>query len=196
MEQKDIQSWVIKNVEPISNGYTGNRYRCAAILNDGLYLPCVVISSSKIMVDLAIKRFEETRNDRTLHKSVGYRSIVKTFVTVGNCINHYDIKKIELSDYALSASHLAEIHGETSMGWTQFYVTMNDGNEFCFGTTFNIEFFCMPEGYTYKNVVRVTPAVRAKQRKFEHVYRERPFFECYIENLTPFGRTINIGRMN
>jgi hypothetical protein len=104
-------------------------------------------------------------------------------VTEGNRLNHYDIEKLDLSDYALSPSHLDEINGETSMGWTEFYVIMDDGKEFCFGTTFAIEFFCMPEGYTSKNVVRIIPAVRGEPRKYEKVYRERPFFECFIDKL-------------
>jgi len=69
------------------------------------------------------------------------------------------------------------------MGWTEFYATMDDGKEFCFGTTFLTEFFCMPEGYTASNVVRITPAVRGEPRKYEKVYRERPFFECYVDRL-------------
>ena len=183
MEQKDILNWVRNNVSPISDGHSGNRYRCAAILNDGLYLPCVVIANSKIQVDLALRRFDETRNDTKLHKSVGYRSIVKTFVTGGNILNYYDIKELTLSDYALSRSHLSEIKGETSMSWTEFYATMEDGKEFCFGTTFHTEFFCMPEGYTTKNIVKIIPAVRGEPRRYEEVYRERPFFECYIDIL-------------
>ena len=69
------------------------------------------------------------------------------------------------------------------MGWTEFYAIMEDGKEFCFGTTFNIEFFSMPEGYTANNIIKITPAVRGEPRKYEQVYRERPFFECYIEKL-------------
>ncbi len=181
MEQNDIYNWVIKNVKPITNSYSGNIYRCAAILEDGLYLPCVVISSLNKQVDLAIRRFDETRINHALHESVGYRSIVKSFVAEGNRINHSDIKKLEISDYALSPSHLDEIHGETCMGWTEFFITMDDGKEFCFGTTFTIEFFYMPEGYTAKNVFRITPAVRGEPRKYKQIYRERPFFKCYID---------------
>ncbi len=127
--------------------------------------------------------FDETRNDPKLHKSVGYRSIVNSFVTGGNNLNHYDIKELTLSDYSIPLPRLAEINGETSMGWTEFYVTMEDGEEFCFGTTFITEFFSMPEGYTSKNILKITPAVRGEPRKFEQVYRERPFFECHIDKL-------------
>jgi len=183
MEQKDILNWVKRNVKPISDGLSGNRYRCAAFLNDGLYLPCIVISSSKVHVDLALRRLGAKRYDTKLHKSAGYHAVVKTFVTSGNRLNHYDIKELKLSDYALSHLRLAEINGETAMGWTEFYATMDDGKEFCFGTTFHTEFFCMPEGYTAENIVKITPAVRGEPRKYEQVFRERPFFECYIDKL-------------
>ncbi|MCP3929440.1 MAG: hypothetical protein GY705_10105 [Bacteroidetes bacterium] len=183
MESKDILKWIKRNIKPIHDSIYGNRYRCAAILNDGLYLPCVVISSSKAKVDLAFSRFDETRNDKKLHKSVGYRSIVESFVTGGNNLNHYDIKELFLSNFDIPLSRLAEINGETAMGWTEFYATMEDGKEFCFGTTFNIEFFSMPEGYKASSIVKIIPAVRGMPRKFKQVYRERPFFECYIENL-------------
>ena len=183
MEQSDILNWVQDNVSPISVACSGDRYRCAATLNDGLYLPCVVIASSHHEVDLALRRFDETRNDPTLHKSVGYRSIVKSFVASGNRLNHYDISELSVSPYALSPAHLAEIGGETSMAWTEFYATMEDGTQFCFGTTFLMEFFCMPGGYTANNVVRITPAVRGEPRKFEQVYRERPVFVCYLDGV-------------
>ena len=183
MKEKEIAEWVKSNVIPLSDRIYGKRYRCAAILNDGLYLPCVVISSSQTKVAQALKRFDETRNDNSLHKSVGYRSIVKSFVTSGNRLNHYDIKELKLSDHALSLDRLGEIKGETSMGWTEFYGAMEDGKEFCFGTAFFQEFFCMPEGYTATQVKHITPAVRGEPRKYEHVYRERPFFECQIEGI-------------
>ena len=183
MDQSDIIDWVKNNVEPIPDEVFGGRYRCAATLNDGLYLPCVVIASSRRKVDLALRRFVETRNDPSLHNSVGYRAIVKTFVTGGNHLNSYDIKELGHSPYALPMARLREINGETSMGWTAFTATMDDGNEFNFGTTFLIEFFTMPEGYTADRVVRITPAKRGDSRQFENVYRERPFFECYIDGL-------------
>jgi hypothetical protein len=39
MEPKDILKWVKSNIKPIHDGAFGNRYWCAAILNDDLYLP-------------------------------------------------------------------------------------------------------------------------------------------------------------
>ncbi len=92
------------------------------------------------------------------------------------------LKELTLSDYAISPPRLAEIKDETSMGWTEFYATMEDGKEFCFGTTFHIEFFCMPEDCTAKNIVKITPAVRGEPRKYEQVYQERPFLNAISTN--------------
>ena len=92
------------------------------------------------------------------------------------------LKELTLSDYAISPPRLAEIKDETSMGWTEFYATMEDGKEFCFGTTFHIEFFCMPEDCTAKNIVKITPVVRGEPRKYEQVYQERPFLNAISTN--------------
>ena len=183
MEHKDIYKWVKSNIEPFKHSLHGKRYRCAARLNDGLFLPCVTVCSAKSQTKLAIRRFDETRKDKTLHKSVGYQSIVRNFVTSGNRLNHYDISELIVSDYAISPSRIAEIGGETSMGWTEFYATMDDGKEFCFATSFHVEFFSMPEGYKAANVNKIKPAVRGESRRCGPVCRERPFFECYIDNL-------------
>ena len=63
MDQDDVVAFVKSNVEalPPSPPY-GERYRVAATLTDGTYLPCVVIESASRTVDLAIARFTETRN--------------------------------------------------------------------------------------------------------------------------------------
>jgi hypothetical protein len=37
---------------------------------------------------------------------------------------------------------------------------MRDGSEFRFATTFLIEFFEMPDGYTANDIQKITPAVR------------------------------------
>jgi hypothetical protein len=118
-----------------------------------------------------------------LHESVGYRSIVETFVTGENILNHYDIEERKISDYAISPHLLAKIRGETVMAWTQFYVAMEDGKEFCFGTSFLTEFFCMPEGFTAKHIAENAPAARDQLLPRDMVCRERPFFECHIEGL-------------
>jgi hypothetical protein len=182
MRTEDIIEFVKKNVEPLP-AYPpyGERYRVAAIMSDGTPLPCVVIEGASIIVDLALKRFEETRNSPDPY--MGYRAIVKSFVTKGNTINDYDLKELTFSPHAIPLSRMQEIKGETSMGWTEFYAEMKDGTEFRFGTTFLTEFFDMPSGYSAADIVKIALAARGEKPRQEHIYREKSFFTCYVEGL-------------
>jgi hypothetical protein len=177
MESKEILKYVKKNIKPLKDYDGSPLYRCSAILNDGIYLPCVAIKSAKICVDHVIKRFEETRKDKNLLKSVGYRSIVESFVCSGNRLNDYDVKTIDKSPYAIPVARMSEMGGETSMGWTEFTGVMDDGSDYCFGTAFHTMFFDMPEGYTAERLVKLIPAVRGELRKHDKVFREKPHFE-------------------
>jgi hypothetical protein len=79
---------------------------------------------------------------------------------------------------------MAEIIGETYMNWTQFTARMKDGREFQFGTTYSTEFFDMPDGYIAEDIVKIVPATRGSPRNFhEKVFREKPFFVCYIDGI-------------
>jgi hypothetical protein len=60
---------------------------------------------------------------------------------------------------------------------------MGDGREFCFGTAFGREFSDMPPGYVATDIQKIVPAIRGEKRKHEEVYRERPYFTCYIDGL-------------
>jgi hypothetical protein len=173
-------------LERIDWPHQGPAYRCAAYLNDGLYLPCVVIASRKAATDLAVRRFDETRVS-TLgafrlgrrRAGRGYREVVSTFVASGNRVNGYDIARLEKSRFAIPLARLAEVHGETSMSWTQFTAVMRDGREYSFGTTFLMEFFAMPEGYSGDDIV----AVVSHKRGEGELFRERPFFTCRVDGL-------------
>jgi hypothetical protein len=74
---------------------------------------------------------------------MGYRGVVKSFVTRGNAVNDYDLRELSLSRFAIPLARAREIGGETSMSWTEFYATMRTGREFRFGTTFLTELFDM-----------------------------------------------------
>jgi len=112
-----------------------------------------------------------------------YQSIVRVFVTNGNRLNDYDIKELSPSPSAIPVARLGEIGGETSMGWTEFYATMRDGAEFRFGTTFLVEFFDLPDDYRVTDIERITSAVRGESPRQQRIYRERPFFTCYVDDL-------------
>ena len=184
------------NLEPMVDLAGAPAYRCSAYLTDGVYLPCVLLASSEAHTALALRRFDETRKDALIPKLFGgkrfgngmrYGDIVKNFVITGNRLNHYDVARLEASPYAISLERLSEIEGETSMGWTQFTVEMSDGSLHPFGTTFLTEFFQMPAGFTAKDIVKIHPHPAHAPRMEGVVYRERPFFTCFLDGLSHSG---------
>jgi hypothetical protein len=198
MRETDIVEFLNSNIEPITSPSYGISYRASVYLVDGTYLPCVVFRSSKVNVELAIRRFDEVQSGESIIRT-GYYDIVKTFTVRGNCVNPYDIGSVEKSRYAFPNSVLSQIRGETRMGWTAFVARMKDGNCFNFGTSFSFEFFEIPKNYTVQDIIEIinhsyvlkTGEIRsyhaecdkAKKADYDTVYRERPFFECYLDGL-------------
>jgi hypothetical protein len=90
MDDKEIISYAKAELERMENTYRGPAYRCAAVLKDGVKLPCVLLVSAEAVTELALRRFEETRADAALSKSnrrfgtgMEYRDVVKSFVAFG-----------------------------------------------------------------------------------------------------------------
>ncbi len=195
----EISEYIKSGEEPWPDSSYGDGYRCSAYLKDGLYLPCVIIRKNNTYIDLACRRFDEEKSGRSIFKNNknGYRDIVKNFVAGGNRVNDYDIKSVEKSRFALPLSLLRKIEGETVMSWTGFVLEMTDGQLFSYGSTFLFEFFDLPEGYEFQDVAKVHNHsfvsdegelinIRelsdfGEQYKPPKVYRERPYFECYID---------------
>ena len=200
---QEIIKFLKDNVEPLADNGYGLGYRASVYLKDNTYLPCVIFRNPKKVIDLAIRRFDEEKKGKGIFSrdsGLGYSDIVKTFVTSGNCINDYDISRVEKSKYVLPPSIQGQIRGETTMGWTGFVMKMKDGKYFSFGTSFHFEFFDMPDNYTSADIIEVinhsytTQTGELRHHKvlfFEEpadydrtkIYRERPFFECFIDNL-------------
>ena len=198
---EEIIKFLKNNIQPLNDSVYGDGYRVAVTLTDGLRLPCVLFRNPSKIVDLAIRRFNEERSGKSIFSKssgLGYKEIVKTFVAGGNCINYYDVAEVDKSEFAFPKNTLKQIHGETKMAWTGFVAKMKDGKLFAFGTSFLFEFFSMPQGYSTEDIVEVinhSYIDRQGNLKSYHapevyeefdrslVYRERPFFECYIDNL-------------
>jgi hypothetical protein len=200
---EDIIKFLKDNIEPLEDNSFGLGFRASVYLTDGTFLPCVIFRNPKTVVNLAIRRFKEEQTKKGLfNRSSGviYYNIVKNFVTNGNCINEYDIDRVEKSKFAFPLTIQKQIKGETTMGWTGFAVKMKDGKHFGFGTTFLWEFFQMPDGYSVDDIEEVInhsyvlkngelrshregPLTRPEEYKDAVVHRERPFFECYIDSI-------------
>lgn len=176
MDSTQILEFLRTNIEPLpADEIYGVRYRASVVLKDGTSLPCVVFQAAEPYLNLANRRFDDTRGTKE------YRSILSTFVTARNSISEFDIRAVAKSPYAIPSARLLEVGGETSMSWTQFSATMKDGATFDFGTSFNDEFFDMPDGYTADDIITIVPATRAAPRP-KKIFRERPFFTCFLQN--------------
>jgi hypothetical protein len=128
--------------------------------------------------------FDTTAKAKPRNQLRDYANTVESFVCSGNQLAWYDIKGLGESPYAIPRQRMAEIVGETYMNWTQFTATMKDGRDFEFGTMYSMEFFDMPEGYTGKDIARITPARRGTPRREDIKFlREKPFFDCYIKGI-------------
>jgi len=77
---------------------------------------------------------------------------------------------------------------------------MKDGSHIGFGTTFYTEFFDIPDGYSANDIIEIInhsyicesgKMYTRNERQFVSsdnydkniFYREKPFFECYMDNL-------------
>ncbi|UMY65108.1 MULTISPECIES: hypothetical protein [unclassified Flavobacterium] len=199
----DIIKFLTAYIEPVDDNVYGVGYRAAVYLKDGTFLPCVIFRNPTTMVNLAIRRFKEEQTQKNIFgrpSARGYYTVVKSFVTTGNCINARDIDRVEKSRFAFPLPIQSQIRGETTMGWTGFAARMKDGTYIGFGTTSHWDFFEMPDGYSVDDIEEIIPhsyvlktgELRShRASSFEPsgaykdavIYRERPFFDCFIDNL-------------
>lgn len=203
MDREDIINFLKAEVEPVPDQAYGPGYRASVLLEDGTFLPCVMFRNPEMITDLALRRFEQEKSGKSIFggsKEAAYRNIVRHFITTGNRISDYQIAKVLPCRWAFPYEFLGEIDGETTMGWTAFSVRMKDGKHFSFGTSFRWEFFSMPEGYSGEDFAELIPhsyvrpsgelgyfrrASVSDPDEYDHarVFRERPFFECFLQGL-------------
>ncbi|MET6995882.1 hypothetical protein [Chitinophaga defluvii] len=202
-QTEDIIKFLKDNIQPLEDNVYGPSYRASVYLTDGTFLPCVIFRNTKPIVNLAIRRFKEERVGKSIFNrssGLGYYEIIKTFVAKGNCINDYDIASVEKSRFAFPLNIQMQIRGETTMGWTGFAAKMKDGKYFSFGSTFHWAFFQMPDGYSADDIGEIinhsyvlkSGELRSHKIAFSEypddykevvIHRERPFFECYLDNI-------------
>jgi hypothetical protein len=190
MKSDELSQFLRDNVEPVKDPIRGNRYRAAAHLIDGTYLPCVVFESTQARVELALRRFSElAKNDAK------YRTVVESFVARGSHIADYYVSDVEVSPFAWPVELLRNIHGETIMSWTAFVAEMKDGTMYSYGTPFNMEFFDLPHGYSHTDISTIHSGMQYSQTKRLEkfslnamkeipVLREKPFLTCYLKALS------------
>jgi hypothetical protein len=69
MDDTKIIRFARSGLERIEGPYGGVAFRCAAVLNDGLHLPCVLLASVEVILNLARRRFDEMLMDSRLPES-------------------------------------------------------------------------------------------------------------------------------
>lgn len=200
--EEDLIKFLKNNVESYDDQIYGKTYRASVTLTDGTFLPCVIFRNSKPKIDLAIKRFKDEQGGNSIfkNKGFGYREIVKTFITKGNNLNLYDIATVEKSNYAIPLSTVKKINGETAMSWTAFVIKFSNGKKVSFGTSWNWEFFSKPDGVDFDDIEEIISGSYLDKNGeiifhksiqnytemkdlLDVIYREKPFFECYLDNL-------------
>jgi len=202
LSESEIIIYLKENLQPLEDSNWGPGYRSSAYLTDGTFLPCVIFRSSKPIVDLAKKRFKDESSGKSIFaksSGLGYTDIVKSFVATGNCVNVYNIAKISKSRFAFPLQVQMQIKGETSMSWTAFVAKFSDGRHLSFGTTWNWEFFDLPDGYNTEDIIEIInhsyllksgEIVQhrdfdrvSRQKELAHINPDRVFFECYLDAL-------------
>ena len=204
---------ITRTVEPVQDPVDGPLYRCSLTLRDGTLLPCAVLQSKARRVALARKRLDDEREGRTFIGGADpYGVLLSTLVASGNRVSDYDVLLASESPYAVPLPLLAQIRGETFMGWTGWVFRMRDGRLFPYGSpSSRLEFLELPEGYTFADVTQVIkhsfvdpgsgsvaslipsspPSVESLidgsflpvSYERTKVLRERPYFTCLVDGI-------------
>jgi len=199
MNEKEIITFLKMNIEPVVDDIYGCIYRASVVLRDNVILPCVKFSCADTYIDLAIRRFEEEKENKIFlnNEEDPYRKIVSHFCIEHNIIDSKKIVRIERSRYSFPIEILKQIRGETLMSWTGFVVKMRDGNYFNFGTAFSFSFFDLPENYNFSDITEVINhsyidssgkiqnyrKTGLKNFSGAKIYREKDYFNCYLKGL-------------
>jgi hypothetical protein len=191
---------IVETVEPIPDSIYGPRYRCALTLKDSTLIPCAILQSKTKLIDLAKRRIKEEMSGKGIIGGPDpYGQILSSFVAGGNRVNNYDVASALPSRYAPPLALLKQIHGETTMGWTGWVFEMRDGKLFSYGSSFTMEFFDLPEGYTFNDVAKVhnhsflskdgalVDLARGGRLPAGYdevkLFRERVYFTCNIDGI-------------
>ena len=174
MKDEELRAAIHKlGVRPYKGLMYAPSYPVSATLTDGTVLPCVLIESADARVSQALRRIKETQGD-----SVNYPSYVKNLATAFNNVSHYDISSISECPFALPAAlhEVVSRAGETAMSHIAFVGTFTNGTAVNFASSYELEFFSMPEGLRGTDLKSVKPHRQCTGPTF----RTRPYFSCFI----------------
>ncbi len=202
LQKEDIINFLKKNIEPLDDYGDDLGYRAAVYLLDGTFLPCVLFRNSEKITANTLARVKEAMTRKSIfsrRQESNLDEILKSLTVFKNRLRYADIAKIERSQYAFPPSINKQIKGETSMLWTAFVARFYDGRCLSFATSWGNEFFDMPQGYfvdDIKEIINHSYVTKngeivehhsfdriSRGNELEKIYRERPFFECFVDGL-------------
>lgn len=152
LDESQLRQWLQAEVTPASV-HKERHFNAAVFLLDGTYLPCVSFKA-------------------------GDRQSASSRISL---LSVYHIAAVERSRFALPAGLVEGLcqTGETRMSWVSFVGRMRDGTEHWFGSSYHLEFFEMPQGYSADQLVEIFP----HRSLTGQCYEALPFFECFVEGL-------------
>lgn len=179
-----IQELVRAGIEEVPADFGGPGYRCSAWLRDGTHLPCVFVQRIGPNADRLQEIVEEERRGEGAYELTAnpLREALKVQLCRRNLVASHDIKRIEPSPFAIPLSLLTQVSGETAMSLWLFELESNDGQCFTFMGSHlaSMLFFDLPPGLQFSDFKKVHNVARRAPK--EPTFRERPFFECFVDD--------------
>jgi hypothetical protein len=174
MTPQEILAWGRAHGEPIPDACDRTAFRCAAWLDDGTYLPCVLLREATAHVQLARDLLERRVAEDF---DAVYPSLLRSLVVSGSRVDEQRLARLETSPFAIPWSLLSTLPGQLNVSPMEFAAAMDDGAVFAFGTALDLAFFDMPPGYSGSRVRRVEPSAHPRGTT---TFRERSCFVAFI----------------
>lgn len=116
------------------------------------------------------------------------REAIKSELTWSNRVACYHIERVELCRFATPLSLVSQIRGETAMSLWLFALETANGRRFSFasGHLASLLFLDLPGDVEFSDFVTVRNVNRNKRLpKCEGDFRERMFFDCFVDDEPP-----------
>lgn len=192
-----IPKLIQAGIEEVPEEFGGPGYRCAVWLKDGTYLPCVFVQKIGPIAD----RLRDLVNDE-FQRNGQYdartcdpvREFLKSRLSTGIQIPAYEIERVEPSRFAIPISLLAQVTGETAMSLWVFFLETADRRRFEFSGAHlcSMLFFGLPDGVEFTDFNAVRNFKRGQRLpKCEASFRERAFFDCYVDDEPPYSADLS-----
>jgi len=177
-------------IEEVPPEFGGPGFRCAARLNDGTHLPCVLVQPIGPYADRRREMIEaEFRGEGSYALFPDpLRESIKSELNWSNRVASHHIARIEPSRFAIPISLLKQVRGETAMSFWLFALETAEARRFSFtgGHLAEMLFFDLPDDLQFSDFVSVRNVDRNKRLpKCEGNFVARMFFDCFVDDEPP-----------